>query len=87
MHVIIVYDIGVERINVVRILIKQYLHWIQNSVFEGDLSISDLTDLKSRIAGLIDKSTDSVLVFTVNNPKWIEKTTLGIDRNDIDNII
>ncbi len=87
MYAIIVYDIGVERIDSVRILIKQYLNWIQNSVFEGEISTSNLAELKSGIGNLIDKSVDSVLVFTANNPKWLEKTSLGVDLNSIDNVI
>lgn len=87
MHVILVYDIAIDRINAVRITIKQYLNWIQNSVFEGELTISGLAELKSKISKLIDISKDSVLVFTINNPKWIEKTVIGIDKNDLDNII
>ena len=87
MYAILVYDIAVERIDAVRITIKQYLNWIQNSVFEGEITISGLAELKSKISGLIDVSEDSVLVFTVNNPKWIEKTVIGIDKNDTSNIL
>ena len=87
MYVILVYDLGIERIDAVRITAKQYLNWIQNSVFEGELSVSCLAELKSKISALIKVSEDSVLIFTVNNPKWIEKTVIGIDKNDISNII
>ena len=87
MYAILVYDISIERINAVRITTKQYLNWIQNSVFEGEITVSGLAELKSKISGLIDASEDSVLVFTINNPKWIEKTVIGIDKNDINNII
>ncbi len=83
MYAILVYDIAVERIDAVRITTKQYLNWIQNSVFEGEITVSGLAELKSKISSLIDVSEDSVLVFTVNNPKWIEKTVIGIDKNDI----
>ncbi len=87
MYVIITYDIGVERIDAVRITIKQYLNWVQNSVFEGQMSVSDLAELKSKINGLIDIAKDSVLVFTVNNPKWLEKNVIGASRSSTDNII
>ncbi len=38
MYVIIVYDAGVKHLNKVRIFLKQYLDWVQNSVFEGELT-------------------------------------------------
>ena len=87
MYCIITYDIAVDRIDAVRITIKQYLNWIQNSVFEGNISPSGLVDLKSKIKNLIDATEDSVLVFTINNPSWIKKDILGIDKNNLDNIL
>ncbi len=68
------YDIAIDRIDAVRITIKQYLNWVQNSVFEGQITTSDLAELKSKISGLIDVYVDSVLIFTINNPKWIKKS-------------
>ena len=87
MYVILVYDIATDRIDAVRITTKQYLNWIQNSVFEGEMTMSGLAELKSKISDLIDMSEDSVLIFVVNNPKWIEKTVIGIDKNDTSNIL
>ena len=87
MYCIITYDVAVDRIDAVRITIKQYLNWIQNSVFEGDISVSNLAELKSKISGLIDADEDSVLVFTVNNPTWLKRAVIGIDKNELDNII
>ena len=74
MYAILVYDIAIDRIDAVRITIKQYLNWVQNSVFEGEITTSDLAELKSKISGLIDVYVDSVLIFTINNPKWIKKS-------------
>lgn len=87
MYAILVYDIAIDRIDTVRITAKQYLNWIQNSVFEGEISIANLAELKSKITALIDISIDSVLIFTVNNPKWMEKTVIGVNKNDINNIL
>ena len=41
MYVIIVYDIKAERVNKVKSFLRQYLFWIQNSVFEGEASESE----------------------------------------------
>ena len=87
MYCIIVYDVVVSRIDSVRITLKQYLNWIQNSVFEGEITPADLLELKSKITGLINLEEDSVLVFTVNNSKWIDKAVIGMEKNNIGNII
>ena len=41
MYVIIVYDINVDRVNKVKSFLRQHLFWIQNSVFEGDVTESE----------------------------------------------
>ena len=38
MYLIVVYDISEERINKVRKILKKYFLWVQNSVFEGEIS-------------------------------------------------
>lgn len=69
MKVIIVYDVNVNRVNDVRKVLKQYLIWVQNSVFEGELSESMLEELKLNLYNIIDPNEDSILVYTISNPK------------------
>jgi CRISPR-associated protein Cas2 len=38
MHIILVYDVGEERVGKVCNYLKRYLPRVQNSVFEGDLT-------------------------------------------------
>jgi len=38
MFVIMVYDVGAERLPKVLSIGRRYLTWIQNSVFEGEIS-------------------------------------------------
>ena len=87
MYCIVVYDIKVDRIDAVRITLKQYLNWIQNSVFEGEISQATLLELKSKIAKLVNLEEDSIVIFTINNPKWIDKTVIGLEPNETSNII
>jgi CRISPR-associated protein Cas2 len=49
MKVIITYDVNILRVNSVRQLLKQYLSWIQNSVFEGELSMGNLKELQLKL--------------------------------------
>ena len=46
MYVVIVYDINVERVDKVRIFLKQYLNWMQNSVLEGELTPGKLKEVE-----------------------------------------
>lgn len=87
MFVIIVYDVEVERIDGVRIILKQYLSWIQNSAFEGEITEGKLEEMRLKLVSVIDKTKDSVIVYSVNNPKWLQKTVWGIEKNTTENII
>ena len=47
MYVILVYDFGEKRVNKMLKLCRKYLNWIQNSVFEGEISEAKLKSLLS----------------------------------------
>ena len=64
MYVILVYDVGEKRVGKMLKLCRRYLSWIQNSVFEGNLSKAQLRDLKMQIEDIIDKEKDSVIFFS-----------------------
>lgn len=49
MYVVIVYDVGVDRVNKVRTFLRQYMNWVQNSVFEGELTKAELLKVKSTL--------------------------------------
>ena len=81
MHVIIAYDIAVERLPKVYHIMKRYLNWIQNSAFEGDLSAGQLEELRLKVAKVIDESKDCIVVFKMENPKWLEKSIWGKEKS------
>jgi CRISPR-associated protein Cas2 len=87
MYVIVVYDIEVERIDAVRQILKQYLTWIQNSAFEGEITQGLLEELRLKIFAVIEKEKDSVIVYTINNPSWLNKQTWGKEKNNTGNIL
>lgn len=87
MHVLLMYDIGEDRVQKVRKVCLKYLIPIQLSVYEGELTEGQLRKLKSNIREVIDESYDSVLIFKINNPVWIRKEVVGQDKNSPSNII
>ncbi|MDQ2086776.1 CRISPR-associated endonuclease Cas2 [Herbivorax sp. ANBcel31] len=80
MFVILTYDIEVKRINKVRKLLKKYLVWTQNSVFEGDITEGKLQKCMGEIGRIIDKNNDSVYIYIIKNPKNIVKNKLGKEK-------
>jgi len=87
MYVLVVYDIGVRRVEKVRRFLIQYLSWVQNSVFEGELTEGQLAELMDGVGEIIDKKADSVYIYQVSDKKWLVKDVLGIQKEMTENII
>lgn len=87
MYAVIVYDVGVERVDAVRHILKKYLNWVQNSAFEGEITTGKLEELKILVSHVIDKEKDSVIVYSVNNPTWIEKQVWGREKGTVNNML
>lgn len=87
MYTIIVYDIKVERVNKVKGYLRKHLNWIQNSVFEGDVTISELEKIKLGLKEIINKKEDSVIIFTVRSEKAIKRQVLGVEKAPISGIL
>jgi len=84
---VIVYDVAVERINGVRQLLRQYLTWVQNSAFEGELTEGELEKVKIELRKLIREDQDSILFYVVSSQKWIRKDVLGIEKAEVSTVI
>jgi CRISPR-associated protein Cas2 len=81
MFVILTYDIEEKRINRVRKLLKKYLTWTQNSVFEGEITDGKLHKCLSEVNKVIDKKTDSIYIYRVKMSKNITKDVVGIEKS------
>jgi CRISPR-associated protein Cas2 len=87
MYVILVYDVGEKRVGKMLKLCRKYLHWIQNSVFEGEITEVKLKELLSKARTIMKLEEDSVLVFKSRDEKWLEKEIVGQEKNTLDNFI
>lgn len=87
MYVILVYDMGEKRVGKMLKLCRQYLNWIQNSVFEGDLSEAKLRELKAKMHSIVDIEEDSVILFTNKMDYNMDKQIIGKERKSIDNFL
>lgn len=87
MYVILVYDCGEKRVGKMLKLCRKYLNWIQNSVFEGDITEVKLKELKLKARDIMDEADDSLIVFSSRNEKWLDKEIIGKERSSIDNFL
>ena len=87
MYVVVVYDVGEKRVQKVLKFLRKYLTWIQNSVFEGNVTDAELFKIKNGLRELTDSQEDSIIFFIARSDKWVKKEIMGIEKNSTDNFI
>lgn len=87
MYVILVYDMDTKRVGKMLKLCRRYLNWIQNSVFEGQISVAALNQLEFEAKEIMDLERDSLILFKSREERWLEKEIIGQERNEINNIL
>lgn len=87
MYVIIVYDVAPKRGVKILKFLRQYLTWVQNSVFEGEITESVFEVIKSGLKSLINKEKDSIIYYKFDSKNYTDRKVIGIERNDTDTFI
>lgn len=87
MYVILVYDCGERRVAKMLKLCRKYLCWIQNSVFEGEITEVKLKELVFKAKLIMHDDEDSLILFKSRNEKWLDKEVIGKERSSIDNFL
>ena len=87
MYVILVYDVGEKRVGKMLKLCRRYLNWIQNSVFEGEISAVDLKSLLVQAQDFMDMEKDSIILFKCKAPLLAAKEIIGKERASVDNFL
>ena len=75
--VIVVYDTLAERNPAILKTCRRYLHWVQRSVFQGELSTAQHRALTTAIKERIDPTYDSVLIYRLQTPHFLQTETIG----------
>ncbi|MBL7965477.1 MAG: CRISPR-associated endonuclease Cas2, partial [Prolixibacteraceae bacterium] len=83
MYIIAMYDVGEKRVGKMLKLFRRYLNWIQNSVFEGEITEVKLLELKHKAMLIMDEETDSLIIFKTRQEKWLDKEIVGHERQDL----
>ncbi len=87
MYVILVYDVEEKRVGKMLKLCSRYMNWIQNSVFEGELTDVKLKELLHEARQIMDEEKDSIIVFKSRQEKWLDKVVIGKEKNEISNLL
>jgi CRISPR-associated protein Cas2 len=87
MYVILVYDCGEKRVGKMLKLCRKYLNWIQNSVFEGEISEVKIKELMLKAKDFMDEEEDSLIIFSGRTEKWLDKQVIGKERSKTDNFL
>ena len=86
MYVILVYDVDQNRTSKMLKLCRRYLSWIQNSVFEGEISEVQLKQLNAEAKNLMEDK-DSLIIFKSRDEKWLQKEIIGDEKASISNFL
>lgn len=87
MYVILMYDCGEKRVGKMLKLCRKYLNWIQNSVFEGEITEVKLRELKIKAKEIMDEQEDSLIIFSDRSNHWLQKEIWGKERGGTDNFL
>lgn len=83
---ILMYDVDQKRTTKMLKLCRRYLSWIQNSVFEGEISETQLKQLAAEAKNVMEEK-DSVIFFKSRDEKWLEKEIIGDEKASVSNFL
>jgi len=84
--VILVYDIHVKRVTKVLKKCREYLNWVQNSVFEGEISEGNFKKLSMELEKII-RDEDSVIIYHLRTTRYYSREIIGKERSVLGNIL
>lgn len=82
-----VYDVNQKRVAKVLKKCRQYLNWVQNSVFEGEITEANLKKLKMELERITKKDEDSVIFYYLRTTKYSSREIMGLKKGGDENII
>lgn len=67
--------------------LRMFLTWVQNSVFEGEITESELMKIENGLKDIINENEDSIRIYLLPSDKVIQKKVLGIQKNEPEFIV
>ena len=60
---------------------REYLQWVQNSVFEGEITEGNFASLEHKLEKILNKDEgDSVVIYKFRTLKYSERICLGNNK-------
>ena len=87
MYIILVYDVGERRVAKVCKFLRRHLLWVQRSVFEGEVTESQLEAIKHGVKKLVNKDGDSVYIYKMRSEWNVDKEIIGSEKSPTDNML
>jgi len=87
MYIILVYDAGPKKGVKLLKYLRQHLIWVQNSVFEGEVTESEFEKIKHDVKGIINTKSDSIIYYVLRSKDYLNRGIIGIEKNDIESFI
>jgi len=87
MFVVLVYDFGEKRVGKALKRCRKYLNWVQNSVFEGEMSQLNLRKLKDELKSIMVDDEDAVIIYTWRTERYSKREIMGLEKGSINTII
>ena len=66
---------------------NSHLNWVQNSVFEGEISEVNLKKLKDELRLIMVTDEDSVIIYTWRTERYTDREIIGVEKGNLDTII
>lgn len=76
-YVYLFYDIGEDRVNKIFKICKKYLNHTQNSVFQGEISPSNLIKLENELK-LIIQDNDEITILKMINKNKVDEELIAL---------
>jgi CRISPR-associated protein Cas2 len=87
MFVIVVYDVEEKRVTRVLKYLREYLNWVQNSVFEGELTEGKYKEMEIGLKKKINIESDSVIVYQFEDESRVEKKIIGTEKGGTETVL
>lgn len=85
MFVILTYDINAKRVGKALKICRRYLHHVQRSVFEGQLTMAKLERLSKELEKVIEPGQDAICIYIMESTRFTNRLEIGrtADRSNI----
>lgn len=87
MNVIISYDVDKQKCNKVMKILRRYMFHIQNSLFQGELTIHQIQKIKQELNKILNEDDNVIMYFTYNHKHLNKEVIFGKDKYSSSNII